>query len=121
MAEEPGGGGEFHEDDDIAPLLQEVDTAYLEELKQRAAEEERVRAQNMDPEADPKRINFHRLLLNAAQMGNVDKAEEVMAQMFDAGLDPGPRWGLKHIPGGLHLVLSGRVGCPEPGGAISIV
>ncbi|GAX74653.1 hypothetical protein CEUSTIGMA_g2101.t1 [Chlamydomonas eustigma] len=76
---------------DISPLLQQVDTEYLEELKRQAAEEEKLRQINYDPEADPKRINFHRVLLNAAQQGQVEKAEETIAQMVDSGFDPGPR------------------------------
>jgi len=32
-----------------------------------------------------------RLLLNAAQLGQVAKAEQIIAQMFDADLTPGPR------------------------------
>ena len=32
-----------------------------------------------------------RLLLNAAQLGQTDKAEQIIAQMFDADLDPGPK------------------------------
>ena len=44
----------------MGPLLQQVDASYLEELKRKAADEEAVRVLNEDPEADPKRINFHR-------------------------------------------------------------
>ncbi|KAG1675606.1 hypothetical protein FOA52_014194 [Chlamydomonas sp. UWO 241] len=73
------------------PLLQQVDTEYLEQLKAKATEEEAQRALNADKEDDPRRFNFHRLLLNAAQRGLVDKAEEVIAQMYESGLEPGPR------------------------------
>jgi pentatricopeptide repeat protein len=38
-----------------------------------------------------KPTHFRRLLLNAAQGGLVDKAEEVIAQMYESGLEPGPR------------------------------
>ena len=54
------GAGSIEEDEDVGPLIQQVDSAYLEELKAKAAEEEAQRELNADPEADPKRINFHR-------------------------------------------------------------
>ena len=70
-------------------ILRQIDSKYLKELKVKADEEAQTILK--DPEEDPKRINFHRLLLNAAQRGQSERAEEIIGQMEDSGYDPGPR------------------------------
>ena len=88
----PAGGEDSDDDGEVGPLIQQVDTAYLEELKRQAAQEEQAMKEGTaDAEADPRRINFHRLLLSAAQLGQVDKAEQIITQMFDSDMSPGPR------------------------------
>ncbi|GFH16591.1 uncharacterized protein HaLaN_13034, partial [Haematococcus lacustris] len=72
--------------------MEALDPAVLEEFRQRAAEEDAERqAQPQDPEADPIRFNFHRVLMNAASRGLTEQAEETIAQMSRTGLPPGPR------------------------------
>lgn len=44
-----------------------------------------------DPEADPARFNFHRILMNAASRGLPEQAEETVGQLYEANLPPGPR------------------------------
>jgi hypothetical protein len=73
--------------------VQELDAALVEELKAKAAAEEEMRtaSASVDPEADPRRFNFHRVLMNAANRGLPEEAEEALGQMAAAGLTPGPR------------------------------
>ena len=55
------GAEELYDGADISPLSQQVDMAYLEELKRQAAlEEQAMKEGKMDAEADPRRINFHK-------------------------------------------------------------
>lgn len=62
-----GGAADVSRDSDddgeVGPLIQKVDTAYLEELKAQAAlEEQAIKEGRVDEEADPRRINFHRFV-----------------------------------------------------------
>eukprot|EP00798_Chlamydomonas_sp_ICE-L_P023847 gene23847-9403_t len=89
------------------PVVSSLDPAMLEEFKALAAVEEQERVVNYDPEADPRRNNFHRSLLNAAHHGDHEAAEKSLLNaahhgdheaaekyffmMAEAGLEPGPR------------------------------
>jgi len=44
-----------------------------------------------EPESEPQRFNFHRVLLNAASRGLTEVAEDTIEQMRSSDLPPGPR------------------------------
>ncbi|MEW5312845.1 MAG: hypothetical protein WDW38_004447 [Sanguina aurantia] len=109
------------EDPDLVPgEFRSVNLEAIEEMRLEARAEAKAkieRAKNLgiklENEDDPRRYNFHRALLTAASKGRVQECEELISQMEESGLQPGPR--------AFHVLIFAYVRAKDRDGALEAV